>query len=165
MDFLKRFASGLARRAHHQLGPPDASPGITITEIAVRPIPHLGIVGDQGRGQERHDRIGDDRGGSAGQVMTGALDKLKASIRQGPSQAAGGLEGNHGVLGVGEDQDRRLDRRDGALQLVELAQHGALLGQECAPEGVASVACMPPDLPVDVLVRPQRAAPPPGDPG
>jgi len=128
-------------------------------------MPHLGIVGDLGRGQERHDRIGDDRGGSAGQVMTGALDKLEVSIRQGPSQAADGLEGNHGVLGVGEHQNRRLDRRDGALQLVELAQHGALLGQECAPEGVASVAGIAPDLPVDVLVRPQRATPLPGDPG
>ena len=97
--------------------------------------------------------------------MTRALDKLEVSIRQGPSQAAGGFEGNHGVLGVGEHQNRRPDRRDGALQLVELAQQGALLGQECAPEWVAPVACMAPELPVDVLVRPQRAAPPPGDPG
>src|SRR6266536_1723124 len=48
----------------------------------------------------------DDRGGSPGQVMTRALDKLEVSIRQGPSQAAGGFEGNHGVLGVGEHQNR-----------------------------------------------------------
>jgi hypothetical protein len=34
--------------------------------------------------------------------------------------------------GVGEHQNRRPDRRDGALQLVELAQQGALLGQEGA---------------------------------
>ena len=97
--------------------------------------------------------------------MTHALDKLEVSIRQGPSQAAGGFEGNHGVLGVGEHQNRRPDRRDGALQLVELAQQGALLGQECAPQRLVSVARMAPDLPVDVLVRMQRAAPPPGDPG
>jgi len=43
----------------------------------------IGDVGDLGRGQERHDRIGDNRGGSPGQVMTRALDKLQASIRQG----------------------------------------------------------------------------------
>ena len=86
-----------------------------------------------GRGQERHDRIGDDRGGSAGQVMTGALDKLEVSIRQGPSQAAGGLEGNHGVLGVGEHQNRRLYRRDGALQLVELAQGARLAADSATP--------------------------------
>src|SRR5690242_4226683 len=97
--------------------------------------------------------------------MTRSLDKLEVSIWQGPGQAAGGFEGNHGVLGVGEHQNRRPDRRDGALQLVELAQHGALLGQERAPERVASAAWMAPDLPVDVLVRPQRAAPPPDDPG
>ena len=97
--------------------------------------------------------------------MARVLDKLEVSIRQGPSQPAGGFEGNHGVLRVGEHQNRRPDRRDGALQFVELAQHGALLGQECAPEGVASVAGMAPDLPVDVLVRPQRATPLPGDPG
>ena len=97
--------------------------------------------------------------------MTRALDKLEVSIRQGPSQPAGGFEGNHGVLGVGEHQNRRPDRRDGALQLVELAQQGALLGQECAPQRAVSVARMAPDLPVDVLVRTQRAAPPPGDPG
>jgi len=50
--------------------------------------------------------------------MARVLDKLEVSIRQGPSQAAGGLEGNHGVLGVGEHQNRCLDRRYGALQLV-----------------------------------------------
>ena len=72
--------------------------------------------------------------------MIRALDKLEVSIRQGPSQAAGGFEGNHGVLGVGEHQNRRPDRRDGALQLVELAQQGALLCQECTPERVASPA-------------------------
>jgi hypothetical protein len=43
----------------------------------------IGDVGDLGRGQERHDRIGDNRGGSSGQVMTRALDELQANIRQG----------------------------------------------------------------------------------
>lgn len=42
--------------------------------------------------------------------MTHALDKLEVSIRQGPSQPAGGVEGNYGVLGVGEHQNRRPDR-------------------------------------------------------
>ncbi len=97
--------------------------------------------------------------------MTCALDELEASIRQGPSQSAGGFEGNHGVLGVGEYQNRRPDRCDGAFQLVELAQQGALLGQESAPQRAVSVARMAPDLPVDVLVRLQRAASPQGDPG
>ena len=96
--------------------------------------------------------------------MTRALDKLEVSIRQDPSQAAGGFEGNHGVVGVGEHQNRRPDRPDGALQLVELAQQGPLLGQEGAPQRVASVPCMAPDLPVDTLVRPQRPASLPGGP-
>src|SRR5580704_9194085 len=56
--------------------------------------------------------------------MTRALDKLEVSIRPGPSQVAGGFEGNHGVLRVGENQNRRPDRRNGVLQLVELAQPG-----------------------------------------
>ena len=125
----------------------------------------IGDVGDLGRGQERYDRIGDDCGSSPGQVMTCALDELEASVRQGPSQPTGGFEGNHGVLGVGEHQNRRPDRRDGVLQLIQLAEQGALLGQEGAPQRVASAARMAPDLPVDMLVRPQRAAPPPGNPG
>jgi hypothetical protein len=54
--------------------------------------------------------------------MTRALDKLEVGIRQGPSQAAGGFEGNHGVLGVGEYENRHPDRRDRALQFSELAQ-------------------------------------------
>ena len=96
--------------------------------------------------------------------MTRALHELEVSIRQGAGQQAGGFEGNHGVFGVGEHEHRRPDRRDGALQLVELAQQRALLGQEGAPERPVSVARIAPDLPVDVLVRPQRAAPPAGDP-
>ena len=71
--------------------------------------------------------------GSPGQVMTRALHKHEASIRQGTGQLTGGSEGNHGVLGVGEHKHRRLDGRDSVLQLVELAQQGALLGQERAP--------------------------------
>ena len=97
--------------------------------------------------------------------MTRALDELQASIRQGACQPAGGFKGNHGVLGVGEHENRRPDRRKTVLQLVKLAQQGALLGQECAPQGAASVGRLAPDLPVDVLVRAQRAAAPPDDPG
>src|SRR6266849_3389442 len=122
-------------------------------------------VGDLGRGQERYDRIGHDGWGSSWQVMTRARDELQASIRQGAYEAAGGIDGNHGVLRVGEDENRRLDRRDSALQLAKLAQQGALLGQECAPQRAVSAAGVAPDLPVDVLVRTHRAAAPPGDPG
>jgi hypothetical protein len=122
------------------------------------------VVGEPVFGQERHDRVGDGRGGSPGQVMTRALDELEASIRQGPGQPSGGFEGNHGVPGVGEHEHRYPDRRDGALQLAELAQEGTLLGEKGAPQRPPSVARLAPDLPVDVFVRPQRAAPPPGDP-
>ena len=118
----------------------------------------IGDVGDLGRGQERHDRIGDHRGGSSGQVMTRALDELQTSIRQGAGQQARGFEGNHGVLGVSEHEDRCPDGRDSLLQLVEFAQQGALLGQEGAPQRAVSAARMAPDLPVDVLVWAQRAA-------
>jgi len=65
--------------------------------------------------------------------MTRALDELQASVRQGAGQPAGGVEGNHLVIGIGEHENRRPDRRDSVLQLVELAQKGALLGQERAP--------------------------------
>jgi hypothetical protein len=65
--------------------------------------------------------------------MTRALDELQASIRQGACQPAGGFEGNHGVLGVGEHENRRPDRRKSVLQFVELAQQGALFGQEGVP--------------------------------
>jgi hypothetical protein len=125
----------------------------------------IGDVVDLGCGEERHDRIGDNRGGSPGQVMTRALDKLQASIRQSAGQQARGFEGNHGVFGVSEHEHRCPDRRDGVLQLAEFAQQGALLDQEGVPQRAVSVARMAPDLPVDVLVRTQRAAPPTGDPG
>jgi hypothetical protein len=59
--------------------------------------------------------------------MTGALDEVQASTRQGACEAAGGIDGNHGVLRVGEDENRRLDGRDNALQLAELAQQGAAI--------------------------------------
>ena len=97
--------------------------------------------------------------------MTRARDELQASIRQRAYEAAGGIDGNHGVLRVGEDENRRLDRRDSALQFAKLAQQGALLGEEGAPQRALSAARVAPDLPVDVLVRTQRAAAPPGDPG
>jgi hypothetical protein len=93
----------------------------------------IGTVGDFDRGQEGRDRIGDDRGGSPGQVMTSALDELQASIRQGACQPAGGFEGNHGVPGVGEQENRRPDRLKSVLKLAELAQQGALFGQEGPP--------------------------------
>jgi hypothetical protein len=79
-------------------------------------------VSGLGRGQEGDDRIGYYLGGSPGQVMTRAVHELQASIRQGAGQPAGGFEGNHGVLGVGEHENRRPDRRDSVLQLIELAQ-------------------------------------------
>ena len=65
--------------------------------------------------------------------MTRAFDELQASIRQGAYQPAGGFQGNDGVPGVGEHENRRPDRRDSVLQLVEFAQQGALFSQEGAP--------------------------------
>ncbi len=118
-------------------------------------------VSDLGRVQERDDRVGDGLWGSPGQVMTRSLDELQARVRQGACQSAGGFEGNHGVLGVGEHQHRRPDRRDSVLQLAKLAQQGALLGQEGAPLRVVSAVRIAPDLPVGMLARTQRAAPPP----
>jgi hypothetical protein len=85
--------------------------------------------------------------------MTGALDELQAGIGQGAGEPAGGVDGNQGVPGVGEQEDRRLERGDGALELAELAQQGALLGQEGAPQRAVSATRMAPDLPVDMLVR------------
>jgi hypothetical protein len=105
------------------------------------------------RGQERHYRLGDDLRDSPGQVMTCAFDQLQTSVWQGASEPAGGLDGNEGVLRVGEQEHWRPDRPDGALQLAELARQGALLGEECAPQPPASAARLGPDLPVDVLVR------------
>jgi hypothetical protein len=97
--------------------------------------------------------------------MTGALDELQAGIGQVTGEPAGGLDGNQGVPGVGEQQDRRLDRGDSVPELAELAEQGALLGQEGAPQRAVPVARVAPDLPVDMLVRAQRAAAPPGGPG
>ncbi len=48
----------------------------------------------------------------------------------------------------------------GTLQLVHLAQQGALFCEERAPERAARAVFLTPDLPVDVLVRPWRAAVP-----
>jgi hypothetical protein len=90
-------------------------------------------VSDLGRSQERHDGIRDGLWGSPGQVVTRSLDDLEASIRQGAYQPASGFEGNDGVSGVGEHENRRPDRRKSILQLVELAQQGTLFGQEGAP--------------------------------
>jgi hypothetical protein len=50
-----------------------------------------------------------------GQVMTGALDELQAGIGQGAGDPAGGIDGNQGVPGVGEQEDRHLDRGDGVM--------------------------------------------------
>src|SRR6202050_5786870 len=113
--------------------------------------------------------------------MTRALDELQACVREGLREPAGGADGNLGVFRVGMQEHRRLDRRDGGLQLPQLAQQGALLGQERAPERAVLPARAAPDLPVDVLVRADQAAaappdagktgpgdpwcPPPGDPG
>jgi hypothetical protein len=88
---------------------------------------------DLGRGQGRHDGIRDGVRGSPGQVVACSLDELEASIRQGAYQPAGGFEGNDGVPGVGEHENRHPDRRKGVLQLVELAQQGTLFGQESSP--------------------------------
>src|ERR1700733_13642055 len=97
--------------------------------------------------------------------MTRALDELQASVRECLREPAGGADGNLGVVRVGKQEHRRLDRRDGGLQLSQLAQQGALLGQERAPERAVLPACAAPDLPVDVLVRADRAAAPTPDPG
>ena len=90
-------------------------------------------ISDLGRGQERHDGIRDGVRGSPGQVVARSLDELKASVGQRAGQPSGGFEGNDGVPGVGKHEDRHADRRKSGLQLAELAQQGALLGQERAP--------------------------------
>jgi hypothetical protein len=66
-------------------------------------------------------------------MMTGPLDHLEAGVRHGPGQAAGGGDGNHGVVRVGQDEHGNTDRRESGHQAVQLAQQGPLLGQECAP--------------------------------
>ena len=98
-------------------------------------------------------------------MMTCAWHELQASVRQGAGELAAGIDGSQGVLWVGEQERRRLDGRDGVLQLAQFAQKGALLGQERAPERGVLAARLAPDLPVDVLVRARRAAAPPADLG
>ena len=85
--------------------------------------------------------------------MIRAVDELQAGIGQGAREPAGGIDGYQGVPGVGEQQDRRLDRRQGVLEFAELAEQGALLGQAGAPQRAVSAARVAPDLPVGVLVR------------
>jgi hypothetical protein len=100
--------------------------------------------------------------------MTCAWHELQASVRQSAGEPAAGIDGNQGVLRVGEQEHRPLDGRDGALQFAQFAYQGALLGQERAPERGVLAARFAPDLPVDVLVRARRAAAPPaylGQPG
>jgi hypothetical protein len=124
-------------------------------------VPLLRTAGVSYRGQEGHYRLGDDIGDSPGQVVTSAFGKLQPGVRQGASEPAGGIDWNQGVRRVGEQEHWRPDRPDGALQLAELAQQSALLGQECPPQRPGSAARLGPDLPVDVLVGAQRAAAPP----
>ncbi len=50
--------------------------------------------------------------------MTGAFDQLQAGIRQGRRQPAARSDGNQPVRWVGEQEYRRLDRRDRGHQLV-----------------------------------------------
>ncbi len=100
-----------------------------------------------------NDCLGDGTGGSPGQVMARAFDELEASVRQGPHQAACGIDGNQGVPRVCEHEHRRFDRGQGTLQLVQLAQQGTLFCEERAPERAAYAVFLTPDLPVDVLVR------------
>jgi hypothetical protein len=67
-------------------------------------------------------------------VVAGTFDKLEAGIWQGPRKPTGGADGNQRVLRVGEQEHRRLNRRDGGHQFVEFAHQGALLGQEGPPQ-------------------------------
>jgi len=105
------------------------------------------VAGMLHRCQERHYRVGDGNRGAPGRVMTRALDELQASVRQGPGEPAPGIEGNQGVLRVGEQEYRRLDRRDGGLQLIQFAQQDALLCQEGTPQWAVLAARMSPDGP------------------
>ena len=98
----------------------------------------VGLLGVH-RGEERTYRVGDCAGGPPGQVMAGAVDQLEASVRQRLRQTASGLDGDQGVPRVGEDEHWHLDRGEGTFQLVELAQQGALLREERAPERAARV--------------------------
>jgi len=82
---------------------------------------------------ERHYRAGHHIRGAPGQMMTSSPDQLQAGVRERLRQPARGLDGNDGVVGVGEQQHRRPDRRDSMLQLGQFPQQGALLGQESAP--------------------------------
>jgi hypothetical protein len=125
----------------------------------------VGASGIFHRCQERRYGAGDGIRGAPGQMMTCAWHELQASVRQSAGEPAAGSDRNQGVPRVGEQEHRPLDRRDGALQLAQFAQKGALLGQECAPERGVVAARLAPDLPVDVLVRARRAAAPPADLG
>jgi hypothetical protein len=145
---------------------------IGVDKLAVtRPSPKVRLCASSWAGgifhrcQERRYGVGDGARGAPGQVMTCAWHELQASVRQSAGEPAAGIDGNQGVLRVGEQEHRRLDGRDGLLQLTQFAQKGALLGQERAPERGVLAARLAPDLPVDMLVRARRAAAPPADLG
>ena len=97
--------------------------------------------------------------------MPRAFDELQASGWQRAREPACGVDGNDGVLRVGEQEHGRADNRDRGLQLAQFAQQGALLGQEGAPQLAVLAVRMSPDLQVDVLARAKRAAAAAGDPG
>ena len=83
-----------------------ASPG----HVPVAPAPAR-----DGRGfrlcYERHYRAGHHSRGAPGQLMTRFPDQLQAGVRERLRQPARGLDGNHGVVGVGEQEHRRPGRR------------------------------------------------------
>ena len=133
---------------------------IGVDKLAVtRPVPEGGLCASSWAGgifhrcQERRYGIGDGIRGAPGQLMTCAWHELQASVWQSAGEPAAGTDGNQGVLRVGEQEHRRLDGRDGALQFAQFVQQGALLGQEGAPQRAVSAARVAPDLPVGVLVR------------
>jgi hypothetical protein len=86
-------------------------------------------------------------------VVADTFDKLEAGIWQGLRKPTGGADGNQCVLRVGEQEHRRLDRRDGGHQLVKFAHQGPLLGQEGPPRCTVPAAGLCPDLPVDMPTR------------
>ena len=91
-------------------------------------------------------------------MMTGPLDQLQPGVRQRLLEPPGGINRDQRVPRVGEQQDRRGDRREHRHQLVQLAHQGTLLSEEGPPQRAVLALGVSPDVPVDVLVRGQRAA-------